>query len=67
MKLLGQGNIKPNAHRRRLNCRPWRQNWQLFYAVPDTPGLKQPAVEHDNIRGADYFDSAPEADPPVIQ
>jgi transposase len=27
----------------------------------------QPAVEHDNIRGADYFDSPPEADPPVIQ
>ena len=26
----------------------------------------QPAVEHDNIRGADYFDSPPEADPPVI-
>jgi transposase len=27
----------------------------------------QPAVDHDNIRGADYFDSPPEADPPVIQ
>jgi len=27
----------------------------------------QTAVDHDNIRGADYFDSAPEADPPVIQ
>ena len=26
----------------------------------------QAAVEHDNIRGADYFDSPPEADPPVI-
>lgn len=26
-----------------------------------------PAVEHDNIRGADYFDTPPEADPPVIQ
>ena len=25
----------------------------------------QPAVEHDNIRGADYFDSPPETDPPV--
>ena len=24
-----------------------------------------PAVEHDNIRGADYFDSPPETDPPV--
>lgn len=27
----------------------------------------QAAVEHDNIRGADYFDSPPETDPPVIQ
>jgi transposase len=27
----------------------------------------QPTTEHDNIRGADYFDSSPEADPPVIQ
>jgi transposase len=27
----------------------------------------QVAVDHDNIRGADYFDSQPEADPPVIQ
>jgi transposase len=27
----------------------------------------QPAVDHDNIRGADYFDFPPEADPPVIQ
>ena len=26
-----------------------------------------PAVDHDNIRGADYFDPPPEADPPVIQ
>jgi hypothetical protein len=26
-----------------------------------------PAVTHENIRGADYFDSPPEADPPVIQ
>jgi transposase len=25
-----------------------------------------PAVEHDNIRGADYFDSRPQDDPPVI-
>ena len=23
-------------------------------------------VEHDNIRGAGYFDSPPEADPPVV-
>jgi transposase len=27
----------------------------------------QPAVEHGNIRGAGYFDSPPEIDPPVIQ
>jgi len=26
-----------------------------------------PVVEHDNIRGAGYFDSPPEAEPPVIQ
>jgi len=26
-----------------------------------------PGVDHDNIRGADYFDSPPETDPPVIQ
>src|SRR5579872_2731768 len=26
----------------------------------------QTAVDHDNIRGADYFDSPPEIDPPVI-
>jgi len=30
----------------------------------DPPVL--PAVNHENIRGADYFDSPPEADPPVI-
>jgi hypothetical protein len=24
-------------------------------------------VNHENIRGADYFDSPPEAEPPVIQ
>jgi hypothetical protein len=24
-------------------------------------------VEHDNIRGADYFDFPPQTDPPVIQ
>jgi len=24
-------------------------------------------LEHDNIRGAGYFDSPPEIDPPVIQ
>lgn len=27
----------------------------------------QPPVEHDNIRGAGYFDSPPEPEPPVIQ
>jgi transposase len=27
----------------------------------------QPGVNHENIRGADYFDSPPEAEPPVIQ
>jgi hypothetical protein len=27
----------------------------------------QAAVAHDNIRGADYFDSPPEAEPPAIQ
>jgi transposase len=26
-----------------------------------------PTPDHENIRGADYFDSPPEADPPVIQ
>jgi hypothetical protein len=26
----------------------------------------QSGVDHDNVRGADYFDSPPEADPPVI-
>jgi transposase len=31
----------------------------------DPPVL--PAGEHDNIRGADYFDCPPEADPPLIQ
>jgi len=34
--------------------------------LPGDPPV-QPAVEHDNIRGADYFDSLPEVDPPVIQ
>jgi hypothetical protein len=27
----------------------------------------QPVLDHGNIRGADYFDSPPEAEPPVIQ
>jgi transposase len=34
--------------------------------LPGDPPV-QPTVDHDNIRGADYFDSPPEADPPVIQ
>ena len=33
--------------------------------LPGDPPV-QTAVEHDNIRGADYFDSPPEAEPPVI-
>src|SRR3954468_21548017 len=33
--------------------------------IPGDPPA-QTAVDHDNIRGADYFDSAPETDPPVI-
>jgi transposase len=33
--------------------------------LPGDPPVP-PAVEHDNIRGADYFDFPPEADPPVI-
>ena len=33
--------------------------------LPGDPSPR-PAVDHDNIRGADYFDSPPEADPPVI-
>jgi transposase len=38
--------------------------------LPDPEGAPppaRPAVDHDNIRGADYFDSPPEGDPPVIQ
>jgi transposase len=34
--------------------------------LPGDPPI-QPTVNHENIRGADYFDSPPEADPPVIQ
>jgi len=33
--------------------------------LPGDPAA-QTAVEHDNIRGANYFDFPPEADPPVI-
>lgn len=34
--------------------------------LPEAPASNR-AIEHDNIRGAAYFDSAPEVDPPVIQ
>ena len=34
--------------------------------LPGDPPSR-PVLDHDNIRGADYFDSPPEADPPVIQ
>jgi transposase len=34
--------------------------------LPGDPPSRS-AVEHDNIRGAGYFDSPPEAEPPVIQ
>jgi len=34
--------------------------------LPGDPPLPL-AVEHDNIRGADYFDSPPEADPSASQ
>jgi len=33
--------------------------------LPGDPPSR-PVLDHDNIRGADYFDSPPEADPPVI-
>jgi transposase len=33
--------------------------------LPGDPPIRQ-VIEHDNIRGADYFDSPPETDPPVI-
>ena len=33
--------------------------------IPGDPPA-QTAVDHDNIRGADYFDSPPETDPPVL-
>lgn len=35
--------------------------------LPGDLSTRGPAVEHDNIRGAHYFDSSPEADPPIIQ
>jgi hypothetical protein len=37
--------------------------------LPGTPGDPPvaPTPDHDNIRGADYFDLPPEADPPAIQ
>ena len=34
--------------------------------LPGNPPV-QPAVDHENIRGADYFDSPPEGNPPAIQ
>jgi len=34
--------------------------------LADDPPV-QSAVSHENIRGADYFDSPPAAEPPVIQ
>src|SRR5450432_570624 len=34
--------------------------------MPGDPPI-QPTVNHENIRGADYFDSPPEAEPPVMQ
>ena len=34
--------------------------------LPGDPPVS-PAVNHENICGADYFDSPPEAEPPVIQ
>jgi transposase len=34
--------------------------------LPGDPPSR-PVTDHDNIRGAEYFDSPPEADPPVVQ
>jgi transposase len=34
--------------------------------LPGDPSARS-SVEHDNIRGAGYFDSSPETEPPVIQ
>ena len=34
--------------------------------LPGDPPI-QTTVNHENIRGADYFDSPPGAEPPVIQ
>jgi hypothetical protein len=34
--------------------------------LPGDPPV-QPTECHENIRGAEYFDSPPEAEPPVIQ
>lgn len=33
--------------------------------IPGDPPVCQ-AVNHDNIRGADYFESSPETNPPAI-
>lgn len=40
---------------------------QLDRLPPPGDAPSRPVVDHDNIRGADYFDSPPEADPPVLQ
>src|SRR5260370_30132190 len=40
---------------------------QLDRLPPIVDPPVQPAVDHDNIRGADYFDSPPDAEPPVVQ
>ena len=61
------------AARRCLRARAY--NFQSMYSIlksqldrlplPGDPPV-QAAVEHDNIRGADYFDFPPKAEPPVI-
>jgi transposase len=40
---------------------------QLDRLPPASAPPVQPVLDHGNIRGADYFDSPPEAEPPVIQ
>jgi hypothetical protein len=40
---------------------------QLDRLPPAGDPSLQLAVDHENIRGADYFDSPPDAEPPVIQ
>jgi len=65
------------AARRALRARAY--NFQSLQSIlknqldrlPGPEGVEsptvRPAVEHDNIRGAGYFDFPPEAEPPVIQ